>query len=166
MFKEGYSVYTMICSTPTSHMAQPSFCANFYDKILKLNLQKNMIFSSSVIDILFRNLTIEQKMISNKMLRIASASIVFHSLLQSVNGILIGKGRTYSILIGMGVGATVKILLNVLLLNNSNVNIYGAPISLIACYFTALLVNLILVIKKEKPNANKEPSNRQFSNWK
>ena len=38
MFKEGYSVYTMICSTPTSHLAQPSFCANFYDKILKLNL--------------------------------------------------------------------------------------------------------------------------------
>ena len=38
MFKECYSVYTMICSTPTSHLAQPSFCANFYDKILKLNL--------------------------------------------------------------------------------------------------------------------------------
>ena len=123
-----------------------------------------VVFSSNIIDILFRNLTFEQKMISNKLLKIASASIVFHALLQSVNGILIGKGKTYSILIGMVIGVVVKILLNLLLLNNPSVNIYGASISLIACYFTALLINLILVMKKEKPNASKEHTNWQFSN--
>jgi Na+-driven multidrug efflux pump len=56
----------------------------------------------------------------------------------------------------MVIGVVVKILLNLLLLNNPSVNIYGASISLIACYFTALLINLILVMKKEKPNASLE----------
>lgn len=121
-------------------------------------------FSKNILKILFRSLTEEQLIVSNKLLKICSSGILFLSLLQSINGILIGKGKTYSILTGMIFGAIVKVILNIILLNNPKINIFGAGVSLIACYFCSVLINLIIVIKKDKPNAVKEFTNRQNQN--
>lgn len=123
------------------------------------------VFSPYIIRFLFKSLSNEQVFICIKLLRYSSSAIVFHSLLQSINGALIGKGRSYSILIGMLIGVFVKVILNIILLKNPKINIYSASISLITCYFVAVLINLIMLIRKErkgKLNASKKSINRQF----
>lgn len=123
------------------------------------------LFAPFIIRVLFKSLSIEQVLICVKLLRYSSSAIVFHALLQSINGALIGKGRSYSILVGMIVGVLIKVILNFILLRNPKINIYSASISLITCYFVAVLINLIILIKKarkEKSNASKKSINRQF----
>ena len=123
------------------------------------------LFAPFIIRVLFKSLSNEQVLICVKLLRYSSSAIVFHALLQSINGSLIGKGRSYSILVGMIVGVLIKVILNFILLRNPKINIYSASISLNTCYFVAVLINLIILIKKarkEKSNASKKSINRQF----
>jgi O-antigen/teichoic acid export membrane protein len=120
-----------------------------------------LTFHKDIIKILFRRLDAEQLDLASRLLKVCCSSIVFLSLLQSINGILIGKGKAYLVLIGMGVGVIIKVVLNLILLKNPKINIFGGAISLIACYFSAVLINLIIVIIKEKVDAVKELTNRK-----
>ena len=44
-------------------------------------------------------------------------------------------------------GIVVKLILNLVLIRNPSVGIYGAPIGTVACYFTMAVVNFFFVIK-------------------
>ena len=103
------------------------------------------VFAPLVIRILFGYLSTEEKSLSINLLRLTSVCVVLLSLLQTLNGVLIGKGNPKKPMIGMAAGVAVKILIEVFTLKIPEIGIYGAGIGAIACYFVADLVNLSMV---------------------
>ncbi len=120
-----------------------------------------LIFAPFIINFLFKNLSQYEKQVSINLLRLTSPCIILLSLLQTGNAILIGKGRLYSPLLGLGVGVLIKTVLCVALLLNPQINIYGGGVALIACYFVACLINFILIFKKRDENAYKRTAYRR-----
>jgi stage V sporulation protein B len=123
-----------------------------------------VIFAGSplIVNVLFSGLKVEEKEIGIKLIKIMSVNVIFHSLLQTANGILIAKGKTLKSLIGSLFGVVVKTVLSVILLYNPKFNIYGVAISSIACYFVACLVNLILSLDIKVKHAVKEDRYRRI----
>jgi stage V sporulation protein B len=122
------------------------------------------IFAPIIINILFRSLSNEEKKLAVNLLRFTSPCILLLSLVQTLNSVLIAKGRTYIPLASLSVGVAVKILLCVVLFKRPEINIYGSAIALIACYFIVCLINLIVVFKFKVRNANACNYNRQYAN--
>ena len=120
-------------------------------------------FAPFAINLLFSNLPIAQKSIATTLLIICAPCVLFLSLVQSTNAILIGIGKLYTPVKTLGVGIIIKTILNLILLSNKKINIYGSAVAIIACYFSACLINLILIIKQGRQNESKAIQNRQFA---
>lgn len=105
------------------------------------------VFSNFIIGVLFKNLASSEKQISSVLLKILSLGIIFLSLLQTQNAVLVGAGKKYFPVISLGVGVTFKIILEIILLETSAFYIYAGAIALIACYFIANLLNFIWIKK-------------------
>lgn len=121
------------------------------------------LFAPVVVKILFNGLPLGEKVIAIKLLRLTSPCVLFLSLLQASNAILIGKGKLYTPVITLFIGIAVKTILNLILLNVQKINIYGGAISIIACYFTTCLINLILIFVKRVNNESIRVKGRQYA---
>ena len=66
-------------------------------------------------------------------LRIASVTMILVAINQTMNGGLYGLGKARTPAIALAVGATVKLILNMILISNPNINIYGASIGSLVC---------------------------------
>ena len=73
-------------------------------------------------------------------LMLCSISMIFIALSQTINGGLYGIGKTYVPAIALAVGAVIKFTLNILLISNPNIGIYGAGISSIVCQIVAFII--------------------------
>ena len=113
------------------------------------------VFSKTIIGILYRGLSYDEQAIASNLIRLTSCAIILLSLVQTLNGILIGQGKIYVPVFSLLIGTIIKILSNLWLLNIPSINIYGAGLSLIACYFFTCLINLIVVFNKGRINASK-----------
>lgn len=113
------------------------------------------VFAPQIVRILYRGLSYDEAAVATELLRLASPAVVLLSLVQTLNGILIGFGRLYLPLISLLIGVCVKIVTEVSLLPNVRLNIYAAAIALIACYFFVCLLNLIVLIVQRSKSANK-----------
>lgn len=122
-----------------------------------------MVFAPFIINLLFGSLSIQDKEIAIKLLRLTAPCILLLSIVQTSNAVLVGKGKTYFPVISLSVGILVKTFLSIILLKNPKLNIYGSSIALIACYFIVCLVNLTLMIKLKVKNANTRAYNRQYA---
>ena len=120
-----------------------------------------MYFSPFIIKVLFGSLSATDKQIASGLIKTTSFAIVFLSLLQTGNAVLIGLNCPKLPIISLSVGVIIKTLLSITLLKDKRLNIYGGAIALIACYFFACLVNLILIIAKENGYARKTTVNRR-----
>ena len=60
----------------------------------------------------------------------------------------------------MSIGIAVKTVLSIILISNRRLNVFGGVIALIACYFIACLINLIVINKKGKNNVNQTNTER------
>lgn len=109
-------------------------------------------FSPFTINLIFRRLSGMEKLTAINLLRLTSPVVILLSFLQATNAVLIGRGRLYTPIVTMLFGIILKVVLNVVLLNIPNINIYGGAVAIIACYFLSTLLNLILIIKKGKKN--------------
>lgn len=67
------------------------------------------------------------------LLALTSISMIFVALSYVINGGLYGMGKVHVPVIALAIGATVKAVLNIILVSNPKINIYGSPISSIAC---------------------------------
>lgn len=67
------------------------------------------------------------------LLAITSISMIFVALCYVINGGLYGLGKTKIPAIALAIGATVKVVLNIILVSNPKINIYGSPISSTIC---------------------------------
>lgn len=105
------------------------------------------LFAPFIINILYGYLSAENKIASIRLLKISSPCIVLLSVLQTVNAVFIGKGRPKTPLIGLAFGVVFKLVLEILLVSDPEINIYGAAYGAIACYFCAVLINLICLAR-------------------
>lgn len=120
-------------------------------------------FSDTVIGMLFGRLSVIEREITRKLLLISCPCILLLSILQTSNAVLIGKGKLYSPLLSMFLGVVVKTILNILLLSVPSINIYGSAVAVIACYFVACLVNLIMILKTKVANESKRTYRREYA---
>lgn len=108
------------------------------------------IFAPTIISILFgRSLNGNDFDLSCKLLRLASISVCYLSVAQITTGILNGMGKHKLPVISLLVGGVIKLVTNVLLVQNVNFNIFGAEIATIICYGLAAVINTIFVYKMQ-----------------
>ena len=71
------------------------------------------------------------------LLQISAVAMVFTALNQTLSGSLQGVGKVFTPATGLLIGCIVKFILNVILIRQPSINIYGAPISSIVCQVIA-----------------------------
>lgn len=98
----------------------------------------------TVINVLFSRLSPDEKVVAVKLIKMLSAVVVLSSILQTTNAALIGMNKLISPTVGLFFGVFVKTVAEIILVKIPEVNVYGGAIALIACYFVADLVNLII----------------------
>lgn len=121
------------------------------------------ILAPLIVRVLFNGLSVREKITSINLLRITAPNVIFLSLLQTTNAVLIGKGKLYTPLFSMGVGIVIKTILNLILLKIPELNVYGGATALIACYFFACLINLILIFKPKVKDESKRTCRREYA---
>ena len=80
--------------------------------------------------------------------------MIFVAINQTINSGLQGLNKVHIPAIALAIGATVKLILNVILISNPIINIYGAPISSIVCQIIAFSVSYTALRKSIKLNIN------------
>lgn len=68
-----------------------------------------------------------------QLLQISSIALIFIALNQTISGSLQGIGKIFVPATGLLMGCIAKFILNVVLIRQTSINIYGAPISSIVC---------------------------------
>ena len=66
-------------------------------------------------------------------LQIASITMIFVAINHTLQGSLFGLGKMYTPALALLCGSTIKIILNLILIRNPNINIYGAVLSSLIC---------------------------------
>ena len=86
------------------------------------------------------------------LLAITAISMVFVALSYVINGGLYGMGKVHVPVIALAIGATVKTVLNVILVSNPKINIYGSPISSAVCQAINFIICSLYLKKHIKMN--------------
>jgi len=92
--------------------------------------------------------------LATTLLQKLAISIIFVSLLQITTSILQAYGRTVVPVINMIIGGIIKVVINYNLVAIPGINIDGAPIGTMVCYFTVMALNMIWIIKETKCKFN------------
>lgn len=71
------------------------------------------------------------------LLQISAVAMVFTALNQTLSGSLQGAGKVFVPATGLLIGCLVKLILNIILIRQPAINIYGAPISSVVCQIIA-----------------------------
>lgn len=111
-----------------------------------------LIYSRPIIDFLYggslKVSQVNEPLVAARLLSIYSVSVVFVSVLTVTSSILQSLGYNFVPVKNLLIGAAIKIMLNFFLLDL--LGIYGAPFSSLACYATAMTLNLISLKKRIK----------------
>jgi len=109
------------------------------------------VFSRPIINFLYgrslRTDPVLEAATAARLLSLTSFSIIYIAVVQVITAVLQAVGKTYVPVINLGIGAVVKIILNLILISSPRLNIYGAAISTCACYAVAALLNMIALRK-------------------
>ncbi|MBE6665380.1 MAG: polysaccharide biosynthesis protein [Ruminococcaceae bacterium] len=81
------------------------------------------------------------------LLSILSIGVFFTAMLTITTSILQSHGLQRKTIISMYSGVLVKLVLNLILISNPNVGIYGAPIATVLGYFTMASINFYFILK-------------------
>ncbi len=77
-----------------------------------------------------------------------SIAMIFIGYNQTMSGSLQGIGKTFIPMIALLIGAVVKVILNIILVQNPTINIYGAAVSSIVCQLITFVI-LFNALRKE-----------------
>lgn len=86
--------------------------------------------------------------LATSMLQKLSVSIIFVSMLQITTSILQAYGRTVIPVVNMIIGGIIKVAVNYHLVAVPSINIEGAPIGTMVCYFVVMSLNMYWVIRE------------------
>ena len=103
----------------------------------------------------------EYTAILTTLLRYSSFCIILRGGLQVSNFLLMSANKQKISLINLSIGVIFKLLLNLTLIKIPKINIFGMLISDVACYFVALILNLVYIyyILKCKTEGNPNENN-------
>lgn len=122
------------------------------------------LFSGLAVKILYPALSESNKIVTIKMLKLSSLSVVFLSIMQTLNACINASGK-YKVTIFSGIVSGVfKITFSLILLKNPHVNVFGAILSDIICYFVACFINLSYIIYSSKKISGKTASKAKVQN--
>lgn len=110
------------------------------------------VLAEPILNLLFPNVYATEAPL---LLQISSFTIIFTLMNQTVAGALQGLGKVMVPAISLGCGAIIKLILNLLLIRNPQIGIYGAAISSVAASLTAMIINLVVLRNKIKLDTNK-----------
>lgn len=152
------SLATAIATAIVPNIASSFVLKNFDRVKQKINtaLRLSMIFSVPAavgMGVLSRQILImlfPEYPGGEKLLMVGSISVIFLALAQTVTGILQGINKLHTPAIAAFFGAIIKIPLNYFLITNAKINVLGAVISTIACYFVASIFDLIVMSREIK----------------
>lgn len=80
-------------------------------------------------------------------LQISSITMILVAINHTFQGSLFGLGKMYVPALALLCGSLVKIILNLILVSNPNINIYGAPISSFVCQLVTFFI-IFITLKK------------------
>lgn len=107
----------------------------------------NLLYDSKEIISLSSDNSVSAINIASEMLSILSISVFFVSMVSITNGFLQAYGKERLTIISTTIGIAFKIIANYILIGNKHINIYGAPISTLLCYFLITIINFYFLIK-------------------
>lgn len=106
------------------------------------------VLSKPILSMLFNNPEqVESVQNAAPLLSILSIGVFFTAMLTITTAILQAHKLQKKPIISMFCGILVKLVLNLTLIRNPAIGIYGAPIGTVACYFTMAVINFYFVIK-------------------
>jgi stage V sporulation protein B len=104
------------------------------------------VFAEQIIRLIFPD-EAEAVGIAAPLLSLLALSVVTACLITTTNAALQAGGRAGRTIVSMLAGAGVKIISEILLISNPNVNIYGAPVSTFICNLTIVIINIYFISK-------------------
>ncbi len=108
------------------------------------------LFSSFIVNLLYRGLSASDKTVTINMVKLASLSVLTLPLMQTLSTSLIACGNLYLPSITSLTASVIKIILSVILLNVKSVNIFAVIITDVICYLVACFLNLVYIIIRSK----------------
>ena len=87
-------------------------------------------------------------------LQIASVTMVLVAINQTISGALFGLKRLYVPALAITVGCIIKFILNIILIRNPNINIYGAAISSLVSQLITFIISYTVTKKEIKLHMN------------
>lgn len=102
-------------------------------------------FSKQILQILFPNASD-----GSVMLKISSIGIIFAIIIQTINSYFQGINKMKIQIIVIAISSGLKLLLNIILISNPKIGIYGAAISNVISYILTFVMLLIYMIIHEK----------------
>lgn len=103
------------------------------------------VFSEQVLQILFPNASE-----GSLMLKISSLSIILATVIQTINSYFQGINKMKIQIITIAISSVLKLVLNILLISNPKVGIYGAAISNAISYLLTFVILIIYMVIREK----------------
>ena len=89
-----------------------------------------------------------------QILQIAAITMMFVAINQTLSGALFGLKRLYVPAVAITIGCIVKFILNIILIRNPNINIYGAAISSLVSQFISFAICYVVTKKEIKLHMN------------
>lgn len=107
------------------------------------------VVGGEVIDFLY-SVTTEELAIGTALMKTSAIGIIFLSLVQTMTGCIQGYGKPVVPVLNLAVGAVVKVVVMIVLMNNPAINIQGASISTVACYAVAGILDTVYLLRATK----------------
>ncbi len=108
------------------------------------------LLSRPILSLLYGNLPQNEIHISSVLLSLSGMSIVFLAIMQTSVSVCQAVGKPYATVIIVSLSIVVKAVVNLVLLPNPQINIYGAAISETLCYLFATVCVIIYLRTKVK----------------
>jgi stage V sporulation protein B len=112
------------------------------------------IFAPLIVKILFSTLPHTERKILIKLVQLLSISACCLPLLQTASASLTALGHPKKGVVGTALGVAVRLVLDILLVSNEKISIYGGAIAMNLGYFVAfffdLVYNLVIIRRSEK----------------
>lgn len=110
-----------------------------------------LLLAKPIIFVLYkRSLGPGDLVLAVELLKVASFSVGYLSLVQTTTGILQGMGKVGVPVYSLTIGVIFKLILNIILISNPAINIFGAEISTVLCYGLVATINILYIFNYQR----------------
>ncbi len=115
-----------------------------------------VFFPKFTVRILFPKISAENKIVLRSLIVFSAINVVLLSVIQTSTSVLVAKGRPFAPALSLFCGLAAKIAVEIPLIKEPKINIFGTLYSDILYYFVAVISNIvyIIVINAKGKNAN------------